>query len=602
MADASAKWAFNTEADFGQTDAMAGSLEELRKNLLLAESSLKTIDSTMRTYKGTSLGTKEEMGKLKTAQLAGKEVLAKAHKEFLAAGGDLKNKFRPQVKGATLDSKELTNALIKSIPGASRVMSALQGVSLSAVGIAAGSVLAVAAVVALAVGLGVATVAGYKFALAQADMARSQRIAIEQGLIYDQMIGRLRGIKDVTAYTEDYDQAISRVARNVPVARGEVAKTFAELQKFRLTGDTLEKAARASLLVGGVDRFMALGYSAKMAGTSIGKTAELIEKKFGDSNKRAMMSLSVQVMKLKESFLGMFRTLHIESILGMFQKFADLFSENTVLGQGLKTIVEGLFKPLETFASGPIGGIVKAVFGGLVIAALLATDAILTLADWLEDTFGSDKIGKIDELQVALWVAEGALTACAIAAIALGGAMALIVLSAAILAAPFYALYKVIEEIESLDLSPLGKNLMLGFLNGITGGVSGVIQTIKKLGGTVKAALAESLGIHSKSRFGIYAGQMLGEGLSFGVKSRRPEVEMATGGLARAAAGGAATASAAPRASGAVMHIQSLIGQLVYQGNPDDSGDLERKVEDALSTALERLAIEQGVTFQLGGG
>jgi hypothetical protein len=300
--------------------------------------------------------------------------------------------------------------------------------------------------------------------------------------------------------------------------------------------------------------------------------------------------------------LGMFRTLRIDSILGMFQKFADLFSETTVTGSALKTIVEGLFKPLEAIAGGPIFKIIKAAFEGLIIAALYATLGVLKLKNWLDKTFGGTSIGQINELDVALGVAAMALGVASVAAIALGVALAGIVGTAAMVAAPFVLLYEAIDQLRSIDLRATGENLIRGLVEGIKSGASWVVSEVQSLGGKIKGTIEGVLGIHSRSRFGIYAGKMLGEGLSFGVKSERPNVEMASGGLARAAAGGVATASAEPARSGTVMQIQSLIGQLVYQGNPDDSHDFERKVEDALSTALERLAIEQGVTFQLGGG
>ena len=600
MADATAKWALDVDADASSAVAAAGELQRYQEKILLAESSLKDIQRTMRAYKGTSLGTKEEINKLRTAELAQKEALAQAHKGFLAAGGNLKNLYKPAVKSATQDTTALKDALLQSIPGASRVVSAFKGVTLSAVGLAAGTVLLVAALAALAVGMAAGVVHATKLAIAEAELSRNQRNNIEQMLLYSQMVRRVSlGHQDAQTYARQFSNAIAEMSEDLPESNDKLAEMGQTLYStYRLTGKALQEALRASVMVGGVDKFMALGYSAQGAGKSIHAMATMVEKQFGGNLSRRMLSLDAQVVLMRNHWRTLTKDLDLEPLLRPLKEFTDLFSQNTVTGSALKTILETMFQPLIGTA-GIAGKLVKAVFQGLVIAALLAALGILKLRNYLRETFSGYNIGQIDMLKVSLATAAVALGVATAAAIMLGVALAGIVGTAAMVAAPFLGIYAVITELQSLDLKATGRNLMLGLVEGIKSGAALVVAEVQALGGKIKGPIAGALGIHSPARFGIYAGQMLGEGMAIGARSRGPQVEASAGGLARAAAGGMAS-GAAPRAAAPAPVMQVTI-PFTYTGPTDLPPTFKHDVEDALSGALEGLAREMGVALVTGG-
>ncbi|MGL4402779.1 MAG: phage tail tape measure protein [Fusobacteriaceae bacterium] len=89
----------------------------------------------------------------------------------------------------------------------------------------------------------------------------------------------------------------------------------------------------------------------------------------------------------------------------------------------------------------------------------------------------------------------------------------------------------IMKSIGDLDLFSLGKQLMQGFLNGIKSMGGAVMDAAKGIADSAKNAITSALNINSPSRFGIWVGQMTGDGLIGGLNQSESGVEKASEGL-----------------------------------------------------------------------
>jgi hypothetical protein len=594
VADVTAKWALDIDANAGSAKDAAQTLEHFRDKVREDSAALTDLRKAMSNIKGTTVGTKEEIARMKDAALALRTRIAQNQKGFTDLGGNLKDLFRPQTRKATEDTGALKEALLRAIPGAQRAWGALSAVKLSTLGMAAAAVSAVAAVVGLAVGFGVATIKAIQFAMAEANVARNQRLALEQMILYDQLAGRVSGLKDATVYAGQFDRALVELAADVPQTRDELAGMAQELWTMRLRGTQLQEALKASAMVGGVQKFLALGYSAQGTGRSIHQLAQIVEKQFGANLAKRMLSLDVQTRKMKENFRGLFRDLNLETFVRPLKEFTDLFSQNTVTGQALKTIVEGIFDPLIK-GSGIVSAMVKPVFQGLVIAALVLVIAVLRVRNAIRDAFPDSTLAKIDAHKVALTVASVTLAAISTAAIFAGVAIGALGLAVASLVLPFIAAHQAFKWLLAMDTRSIGNDLIRGLVEGLQSGAKWVVREVQELGAKIKGALNSALGIHSPSTFGINVMHQLSAGMVLGGRQKRGEVEGAGEDMAMAAAGGMAfPASTTAAAAAAGPSLVVNLGGFHYHGPADLPPDFEARVEDSLETIFERLNRKMG--------
>lgn len=79
--------------------------------------------------------------------------------------------------------------------------------------------------------------------------------------------------------------------------------------------------------------------------------------------------------------------------------------------------------------------------------------------------------------------------------------------------------------LKGIDLAKIGKNIIQGLINGITGMASAVVDKVKDIGNSITKTFKNMLGIHSPSRvFRDEIGKMLGLGLVDGITATQSDV------------------------------------------------------------------------------
>jgi len=76
--------------------------------------------------------------------------------------------------------------------------------------------------------------------------------------------------------------------------------------------------------------------------------------------------------------------------------------------------------------------------------------------------------------------------------------------------------------ISSIDLAEMGRNLIQGLINGIASKFGDAIAEAKRIIGGIKNAILGGLEEHSPSQFGVRAGAWLGQGLALGIEESQP--------------------------------------------------------------------------------
>nr|WP_311773192.1 phage tail tape measure protein [Listeria booriae] len=96
---------------------------------------------------------------------------------------------------------------------------------------------------------------------------------------------------------------------------------------------------------------------------------------------------------------------------------------------------------------------------------------------------------------------------------------------------------KIVEFIKNplakVDLKQIGKNIIDGLINGITGKIDDIKNACKKVGDAITGKIKSILDIHSPSRVTYALGQFVGIGLANGIKGTQKQVESVTTSLAK---------------------------------------------------------------------
>jgi hypothetical protein len=157
----------------------------------------------------------------------------------------------------------------------------------------------------------------------------------------------------------------------------------------------------------------------------------------------------------------------------------------------------------------------------------------------------------------------------------------------------FLGVWKHITELPGQALQ-LGKDLIMGLVNGIMSMNDAVARAIIGIGKKAVDTFRSVLGLHSPSLVFQQLGLMTGQGLALGMQASNDNVQSAGAGMGIAAARGT-MASAKPQAS---APSGATVGDVHIQINIDGSGSPQETAE-ALNTKLaiffENLGLTQGL-------
>jgi len=576
---------------------------------------------------------------------AKKTELASAQARFMELGGT----FGEVAHGAGVASADMGRMLgiasgMGGPVGRLAGMVASLGGLLSA-GLAVGAIAAAAAVAALSVALVSGYVALAKYALGAAGARREELLHLEA-------LTKIRSWYGLAAgKASDLQRAIDDVSGSSALGRGDVAKYAEELYRMGLRGKNLATALDATAIKASTQGerwaslFMQQAAGANMLGQSVDKLAARVKNQLGGIAKQQALAFDVQVRKLRENVARIFEGVKIGKFLEALNDVLKLFSQNEAIGRGLRTIVETMFLPLESFFSGNVALVAKRFFQGLVLGALMLTLTALDMRDALRATFGdSQLLAGLDVATIALYAGftVAALFAAGLGLIALAAVsvavslLPLAVLIGGIVAAGF-ALGVALSNLADLwgrvrdsfsdvdwaqaaitaflaattgiagglatlntnlsqfiaDMGTIGINaaeaLVAGLVRALRGGASLVKSTVVGLGDAVKGAFRSALGIASPSRVFMGYGRQIGAGVSIGIGSSRHDVEAATAALAPAPPPGGR--GGAPR--GGDRRVE--IGELHIHTKATDARGIAASIRDALAAELEGVAVELGV-------
>lgn len=566
MADNTATFAIELETKGNAgAEELASSLQDLQGKIKADTAALREMQAALKSLQGGASVDVAAFKQLRDGIKAKQASIAQANSDFIKLGGT----FGKTASGAAAAEGDIGGLLgaIKSGGGPmGGMLEKVQSLSGAIGKIGLGKAVAVAALAAMAVAVVAVTaaliagvVALTQYALGVADAARSQRMLLGAA------VGGAAGLAGVT-------KTIDSLSAQLPSTRAELEALAKKLADTGLKGKALDDALRKAAF-------------------------DDAKKKFGDI-KGAMISLPVQMAKVKENLARLFGDIKIEPFLKALASVLSLFDQSTSSGRALKQMAESMLNPIFS-ALAALEPLAKGFFKGLIIGALLITIAFLKVKNALKDAFGD--MGGIDLMKVGVYAGVAAImllvAAFVIVGAAIAAAVSLFVLPFAVIAAAIYGLVAgfmaAYDAIAGINFGELGSSIVQGIVDGITAGVGWVVDAMKSMASSAIGAFKGALGISSPSKaMRVQGGRPVGQGLVQGVKDTQPQVDAAMDRLvtppsasAQAAAGAGSVAGAGGGGGSRTYHIT------VAAGSPDEMKSepfwirVSRLLEDAAESA-----------------
>lgn len=447
----------------------------------------------------------------------------------------------------------------------------------SAAGTGAGPYIAIAvAIVALSSALIVGAAAILKFAVANADAARSSEL-LAQGIAQSEAGGSV------------LNKQINELSKRVPQSREELRNMAAELAKTGLRGKELGDALESAAV----------------------KAAEA---KFGPAWERQLLSLDKQSQVFKGHLGDLFRLPDgaIDKILGALSKLVALFDESSVTGKAIQVVFQDVFGSMADGVAS-LAPKVVALFIQLEIWALRGLIAI--------KPYGSTFVTVAKLIGVAI-LAVGAVLAVAIGfMVGMSAAVGTLIGGLVWLATKFVevtgigqifwaalqfgwtAVKAVFEDfkntvlavvtwLQSVSLADIGTAMIDGLINGITGAGSRVLDSVKNVVGGAIDGAKNLLGIASPSKVFAEIGAHTATGMAEGVDGGAGEVHGALEQMVAPPEPKPNAAASSGAKSGAGRSFSGAIFNFFGVKDAEHARDLFLAMEDDL--AQLGLAIPEG--------
>jgi hypothetical protein len=614
VATETAKFALELEDGISASSESAeDALKSLQAQIDKDSAALTQMKKAMREMQAGGSVDIDAYRKLKSEIDATQDSIGKARAAFVNLGGDFaklgrKKPPRPPDVGdpkGLADMLSAANALPGPLgqvsKGVGGVRSMVTGLT-AAMGVAGAVVLGVVAVLvalvavlaAVAVATAKATVELLRYAAAQSDAMRSERLRLEG-------LGTLRRWMRLTSEdAAQMNESINRVAASVALPRSQVAAFGEDLQRMGIRGrageDALWSLSTAMAAQGeqGARRLMPL---IRMAGHSEKAMADLrarVQKELGGIAAAQMRSLTMISTKLGESFQALFEGVNIEPLLSGLYRLSQLFSQNTESGRALRTILStvlGVFIG-ELSATTPT---LENLFKDLVILALRATLAFFRIRNAIRDAFGDNILSRMLATEGGMEVVRMALLALTVAVgvlvagvVVLGAMVFGLLFPFIVIAMAIYGFVRAAEWVidsfarlrESFSAGAwvsAGRSMIDGVISGLTSGVARLRAAVTSVATDAMSAFRDSLGIHSPSSVFAALGLAIPQGVAEGVERGSSEAEGAVGGMM------STTTNNVSRVQGGPSRAVT-VGELhVHVGNEGEGGeDTARRVSDAL--------------------
>lgn len=535
----------------GAAKAAAGALQDLKKKIEGDIGALAEMNAAMRRLKGGTSMNVEAYKHLKASIAAKHASIAKMQEQYVLLGGT----FGKVANGATQASSRfagMTEAISAGNPALGGMLGRVGGLGkmLGAAGLAGIAVAAAAAII----GLGVA-LAGV--GLHMADVIRTQQIQMQGlaalGKAYQSlgqaailgggMFALIAGKASATVGEGDALTAmVGRVTEKFAVGREQVLGYMKSLMQARLSGKNLEAALDGAATMSSVfgeeaaGSFINMAKQAQFFGSSVKSLANNVQAKFGDMARSLKLGLGAQIDQLKTNLGKLFTGIKIEGFLNGLHEVLSVFSQSTASGRALKALTETILQPLYSGAAS-LGPILKNLWRGVIIGALMGTIAFLKIRNAFRDAFGKDTISNIDWMNVALYTGATIGLALAAAVGLMVGAWSLLIAAhkrvaqgLAWMIDQFTWAYSFLKEWSGSG-AELGTLFVNGLVLGIQSAASGAWNAVKNLAQGLKNAFTSVMQIQSPSKVFFGYGVNIGQGAMLGMQHVQPQVEQATANM-----------------------------------------------------------------------
>lgn len=476
--------------------------------------------------------------------------------------------------------------------GAIRTIGAGRALAVGAsVAIAAAFVAVAAAAAAVTYAVSKAVKGLVEFGLASANARRDEKLMLQSAsatLFWGQ----------ATEFAGNQAQlAVDKVIGKVPLARTEVAGFAAQLAKLQFKGQDLEKGLKAvsTAAAAGQDTGAVIGMLqlARVGVGSIDAVADRIEKRFGAIARAKMLSLDVQVTKLKDNFAGLFTKVNPTPFLEGIQKLFSVFEKTSVVGYALRETMGQIFKVLgQDFKS--TTPIIETLFKTFVLWALrgvgMALRFRLAIQNFLDE---HPKLAKFFG-DANTWV-TAAQSAFSLLGTTIKTAFGPIGESISMLMKLFDLVGYQGQAEEGGQ--GIGESFAFGVGQGIRKKISEVGNTIRDFANRGAAIMRGSWGVHSPSTVAENIYERVGDGAVVGVRKSQGKVDAAMAETLGPSSN-AVPAAAARGAVGGPVQLHFHITVPPGTKDPEAFGkQVGKGMMSELGEALEQLAHMAGATL-----
>lgn len=595
MADATATFALNLDADMGAAGDAAGDLDLMKTAI---QSDIRELNALKRAMGDVQKGATVDISAFRAMQERAKELtksIAKGQTDFVRLGGSFASAEKG-VSGLDATTKKALGPMGEQFERLSAIKDSLSGLSAGTLAASAGVAVFVVAIVAAAAAVGYAVVAIGQLVLEMAKFAlQSSDAALKTEVMLEALTGSAGAASDLGS-------TIASVSSKVTVSSAKVTELATNLYKAGKRGAELEEALYlASLEADGLK----------------GASLETVQKR--------MRSLEVQSLKFKQNLSDIFSGPSTRKAVGGFldsmKNVLEVFDTSTESGKALQSLVSVMLDPLFNAAS-TVGPYVKTMFKGLVVGALLIAVAVLRARNAISDAFGDTSIfSGIDLMNVAFYagiVVAGLIVVALLAVAAAAGfvalAVAAVVLAFAVMAIPVLLVvaaiglviaaligvgYAIVTAVGWLwDLGAAGVeaagNLIDGLAGGITSGAGLVYDAIRSMASGLVSTLQNALQMHSPSAiFDDMGDTGIAGGVVQGVGKGKKRVDAAVESLVSIPS---VPTPSSPKASGSGAQVTVQLS--IVGGSPAEQAEKRTFLEQFCETIEDGLG-QSGIPLTL---
>jgi hypothetical protein len=388
---------------------------------------------------------------------------------------------------------------------AHEVQVALGATNAAALALAAGAAIAVLGVAALTAALVAGAIASVKYAVAQADAARSARLSRD-------------AFAALSAETAAGVASFDAISAATGLADADLVKLTKQLRDAKVSAADMPAALRAAALA---ERALGTGGSSEFVDRlregelAVGAFAAEVEGKFGGIVADQLRGLDAQTSRASKAWSKLFAGVNVEPFLDALGVLVGMFEKGHPLAAAFGGAVEGAINPIGPMAL-KAAYAVEAFALGFAIQLTKMYIAVKPAIKWLREFFGLSSEGdalyetmaKVGEVVAVVAVALGVGLAGAMAAV--GAAFAA---AAGLLALFAYGAYNVVNAVWTVWSSlisvgvaivdwatTVGVDLMMGLVNGITSAVTAVVDAVRNAVGLAIDTAKSVLGIASPSK------------------------------------------------------------------------------------------------------